>query len=160
MRFTSTLALLLLGTTLGHAACSGVPSPERVARAQIGEPPSRETAVALATAHLKATLPAIDPKTLVFEQLERGFYGLGAGSRNQRYAWQLSASPANAGRSSATEGTNYLFFFLGERLVAAAFPNSAWTGRGYRSSYEIQEFDGGGLTPEAAGLERRFVPRN
>lgn len=46
----------------------------------------------------------------------------------------------------------YLFFFLGERLVATAFPNATWTGRGYRSSYDIREFNGGGLTPQKAGL--------
>jgi len=45
-----------------------------------------------------------------------------------------------------------LFFFLGERLVATAFPNATWTGRGYRSSYDIREFNGGGLTPQKAGL--------
>lgn len=146
---------------LALASCSGIPSQAQVERARIGDPPPRDVAVRLASQALQSAQPAIPPEAVTFGGLERGFYGLGAGSSRQRFAWQLTAASGDAHPEHASGGqAHYLFFFLGERLVATAFPNSVWNGRGYRSSYTIQEFDGGGRTPEEAGLARPFVTRN
>ena len=137
------------------AACSGVPSPATVAAARIGAPPPREVAIKLAEQAFRAKFPELLANKLVFGDLEQGFYGLRAGSRNQRYAWQLAVSVLDPqSRMRAIDAQSYLFFFLGERLVATALPDSTWTGRGYRSSYRVEECDGGGLTPEQAGVAR------
>jgi len=132
-----------------------------VEAAQIGPAPSKNEAVRQATEVLKKAIPTFASAQVGFDELKPGFYKIGAGDAGHRYAWDLvawvAATDAQGVRSPAER---HHFFFLGDRLVATAHPNTLWNGRGYESRYDITEFNGGGLDHYGAKLRKPPEPKS
>lgn len=153
--FVVTISLLAM-----FSSCGSIPTPERLEAAQIGPAPGKDEAVRQATEVLKKAFPTFASAQASFEELKPGFYKIGPGNAGHRYAWDLvvwvAAMDAQGVRSPAER---HHFFFLGERLVATAHPNTLWNGRGYESRYDITELNGGGLDHFEARLRSEREPQ-
>lgn len=142
------------------SACGALPSPEKLEAAQIGDPPRKEEAARRATEVLTKSLERFASAQVWFDDPEPGFYRHGPGYSGQRYAWDVVAWVESENRRGFRQpAAPYHFFFLGEKLVATAFPATTWTGRGYVDAYTISEFDGGGLDQVKAGLRKEPLLR-
>lgn len=103
---------------------------------------------------LSAGFPKDALDRLGFDQIVPGFYATGPGAASQRYAWLLPASFNPQNTHGLYEGAKpYHFYFLGDRLVATAFPERVWNGRAFIQPYNVTEFGGGGLDSYRAGFD-------
>lgn len=153
---TAPLLLVLFATT----GCGSIPTPERLEAAQIGPAPSKEAAVRQATELLKKAVPTFASAKVGFDELKPGFYKVGAGDAGHRYAWDLVAwVEATDAQGVRAPAERHHIFFLGDKVVATAHPNTRWNGRGYESWYDIEEFNGGGLDHYGAKLRKVPEPK-
>jgi hypothetical protein len=148
------LLICLLGS------CGSIPTPERLEAAQIGPAPSKDEAVLLASAILKQAIPTYASAEVGFDDLKPGFYKVGAGDAGHRYAWDLVAwVEATDAQGVRAPAERHHIFFLGDKVVATAHPNTRWNGRGYESWYDIEELNGGGLDHYGAKLRKPPEPK-
>ena len=145
------LAALLLLVSCG----TQIPTQAKLSEAKLGPKPSRDVAVEIATACLRSRFPQDDLSRIAFGKIEPGYYAQARGSFAQRFAWMLLTSVDVKNDCGLYEGAKpYHFYFLGDQLVATAFPEEAWNGREYRRSYRISQLNGGGIPAFQAGLTR------
>lgn len=139
---TSCLALLLL------LACTSPPSHNDVVRAEIGDPPTAaEITVGIAAA-MDAILFDPDSAKSSYGQPERGWYSP-PGFGSPKFAWVVQGRCNAKNRFGAYVGYRpSMAWFLRGQIVAFFLAEND------HGSGSVVEINGGGLTREAAGLNK------